>query len=280
MPEFAEVHEQVRWLRSKVGAFKIAKHGFTGGHFPQWKDDPAKKQKVASFFDGAELLSISQRGKHIVMALSTGTLTAHLMFSGRMTLLGDDYVSNYKHHRLPPDPKANSFWIESTDGLRLALNDPEYRARASAHPGLTAGQCEDLTSLGPEILVTSLTDAAFQTPWSAAQLITAASASRTAIKVFLLEQERQAGIGNMYACEGLYRAKIAPHRPAKSLSAAELSALYNAIVAVVGEAIASQLDYERVLAIYRKSHDPAGHEVKVDKIGGRDTYWVPAVQRV
>jgi len=286
MPEFAEVNKQVAWLRARVVGWTIARVKYTPGHFPALKDDPARAKKLAAFFEGAMLQGVSQRGKHVVMALSTGTVTSHLMFKGRWTLRGEDYVSNYKHHHDPPVAKATSFWMETADGVmpdgsagRLEFNEPEYKGKVHAHPGLTAGQCADLRELGPDILQTPESDPAFAALFTPEGLMAAAGRTKTPIKVLLLDQKKQAGIGNMYACEALYRAGVAPARPSQDLSEDELRAVHAAVQSVVQESIDSDLDYARVLAVYRKGTDPEGRVVKCDDVGGRDTFWVPAAQR-
>ena len=68
-------------------------------------------------------------------------------------------------------------------------------------------------------------------------------------------------------------------RPANGLGAQEAEALFSAVRSVVREAIDSGLDYARVLRVYRRELDPEGRAVRVDAVGGRDTYWVPEAQR-
>lgn len=221
---------------------------------------------------------MTQRGKHIVMALSTGTSTSHLMHSGRWTMADEPYVSNYRHHQSPPEKKASTFWM-LVRGRRLEFNEPEYRGKVRAFPGVASGSLDELTKLGPEILVTAETDPAFRAPWTVDALRRSLSGSRKAVKELLLDQGHQAGIGNMYACEALFRAGVAPSRPANAVTAGESAALHAAVVAGVSEVIATDLDYGRVLKVYRKERDDAGRAVQVSKIGGRDSYWVPEAQR-
>jgi formamidopyrimidine-DNA glycosylase len=137
----------------------------------------------------------------------------------------------------------------------------------------------ELRDLGPEVLVTPETDPAYTDEWSAEGLRAGASRSKTAIKAYLLDQKKQAGIGNMYACECLYRARIAPERPANTLAADEVTRVHAELQATLRLAIDTDLDYDRVLQVYRKTSDPLGNPVECAEVGGRDTFWVPAVQR-
>lgn len=278
MPEFPEVHRQVVWLRARVTGWVIEDFGFFGGHFPDLKGDPAKAGKLAAFFKGATINAVTQRGKHIVMALPTGTLTSHLMHAGRWTLSDEPYVSNYRHHKDPPDKKASSFWIV-TNGRRLEFNEPEHRGKVRAYPGQASGAIDELKKLGPDVLHTPESDPAFPQIWTVADLKRSLAASRKAVKEVLLDQGAQAGIGNMYACEALYRAKVAPNRAANAVTGTELAALHGAVVDLMSEVIASDLDYGSLMKVYRKEIDPAGRAVQVIKIGGRDTWWVPEEQR-
>ncbi len=278
MPEFPEVHRQVVWLRARVTGAVVDDYGFTGGHFPELKDDPARKAKLDAFFKGATLQAVTQRGKHIVMALSTGTSTSHLMHSGRWTMADEHYVSNYRHHKDPPAKKASSFWM-SVKGRRLEFNEPEYRGKVHAFPGVTSAVVDDLKKLGPEIIVTPETDPAYTRAWTVDALRKTLGGSRKSVKEMLLDQGQQAGIGNMYACEALYRAGVSPSRAANAVTADEAAALHGAVVAIVSEVIATDLDYDRVLKVYRKERDESGRAVQVVKLGGRDTWWVPEAQR-
>jgi formamidopyrimidine-DNA glycosylase len=277
MPEFAEVNKQVRWLRTRVEGATVRSFGFTGGHFSDLKENPQRNGILKGFFEGASIERVTQRGKHVVMHLSTGTLISHLMFKGRWSLEGDDFVSNYKHHKEPPLAKSVNFWMNTSRGT-VNFHEPEYKGKVQAWVGVASGDVDDLRALGAEVLVTPETDPAFTTPWNADALRKAAAKTKTAIKALLLDQKKQAGIGNMYACECLYGARVAPERPANSLTHDEIERVYGALVEVLTRSIETDLDYAQVLRVYRREHDPDGNPVEAIEVGGRDTFWVPAVQ--
>lgn len=278
MPEFAEVNKQVRWLRERAEGASVSAFGYHGGHFSDLKDNPEKDDILKRFFEGATLDRVTQRGKHVVMHLSTGTLTSHLMFKGRWSMEGDDFISNYKHHKEPPTAKSVNFWMETSRG-KVTFHEPEYKGKVHVFPGVASGDVDDLRDLGTEVLVTPETDPAFTREWTADDFARTASKSKTAIKALLLDQKKQAGVGNMYACESLYRARIAPERPANSLSAAEAALLHDELQNLLRLSIDTDLDYGQVLLVYRKDADPDGNPVETSEVGGRDTFWVPAVQK-
>jgi formamidopyrimidine-DNA glycosylase len=190
----------------------------------------------------------------------------------------EPYVSNYRHHKDPPDKKASSFWLVA-HGKRLEFNEPEHRGKVRAYAGVASADVDELKKLGPDVLLTPESDPAYQQLWTVDALKRSLSASRKAVKEVLLDQGAQAGIGNMYACEALYRAQVAPSRAANAVTAHEATALHGAVVDLMSSVIASDLDYDDVMKVYRRETDPAGRAVQVSKIGGRDTYWVPEQQR-
>lgn len=279
MPEFAEVNKQVKWLRERVSGWHVQRWGNSAkGNFAEQAELTNSKQVLDAFFLGATVETVTQRGKHVVFRLSTGVMTAHLMFKGRWSLEGEDFLSNYKHHREPPTAKSNNFWLECSGG-RINFHEPEYKGKVHAYPDVTPGQVGDLEALGPEVLVTPETDPDFTAEWTLADFRAALARVRAPVKTFLLDQKKQAGLGNMYVCESLYEARVSPERPANQLSDAEAEAVHTAARRILREAIDSDLDYDRVLKVYKREADPLGNAVECDTVGGRDTYWVPAVQK-
>ena len=280
MPEFSEVNLQVKWLRARVTRWRVASFGYTGwGHFPALKDQPDKDAVLQRFFEGATIDEVTQRGKHVLFRMSRGTLASHLMFKGRWSLAGEHFTSNYKAHKEPPTEKSNNFWLVSEDGGRLNFHDPEWKGRVHVFEGRAPREVPELADLGPDVLITPETDRDFLHPaWSPAKLREDLARSRGPVKSLLLDQTLQAGLGNMYVCEALYRARLAPDRPARRVTDDEAEALFHAAREVLQEAIDSELD-GRCLRVYKRAQDPDGRTVETLEVGGRETYWVPAVQR-
>ena len=112
---------------------------------------------------------------------------------------------------------------------------------------------------------------------------------RTApMKALLLDQSFAAGVGNWIADEVLYQARIDPHRPARTLSAAEAARVRARLRAVLTLAVAANADSDRYPTSWlfhrRWDHDPLarttrGDRIRWDTIAGRTTAWAPAVQR-
>lgn len=279
MPEFAEVNVQVRWLRERCRNFQITGYGSSARNHFKNLPEAGRKKKLDAFFDGNTIEEITQRGKHVVLRTLNGTIASHLMFKGRWTMEGDDFTSNYKGHKKPALPKSNSFWVENDKGEKLYFNDPEYMGYVTVFPTASPGDVPALSKLGPEVLITDQTDPDYQKTWTLADLQKRTGRSKKAIKGLLLDQDKQSGLGNMYVCEALYKAKIDPNRPSNSLSEDEVKRVHEEAQKVVQKSIDTDLDYDKVLLVYRRETDPGGHAVKCSKVSGRDTFWVPDVQK-
>lgn len=279
MPEFAEVNVHVRWLEDRLSGFTI--DGFSSSGWNNFKllPDDDRESVARDFFEGNTIESVTQRGKQIIFHTPRGLVLSHLMFKGRWSLDDEPFTSNYHHHTSTPTSSSRTITLTG-GGRTLGFHTPEYKAHANIFPGETdASALKELTKLGPDVIETPQNDPGFPDTWTLDLFAAKAGRSKQAIKPFLLDQKKQAGLGNMYVCESLYDAKIDPTRPANTLSDDEVSALFEAAQAIVQKAIDADLDYDDVLRIYKKRADPDGNAVKKSTVGGRDTYWVPDVQK-
>lgn len=115
---------------------------------------------------------------------------------------------------------------------------------------------------------------------------------KRSIKEAILEQRYLAGLGNIYAAEALWQAKIRPDRLVQSLTEAEQQALYDGIRYVIklsldsgGSSFSSYIDaagkqgtFLQYAEVYKKTHDSFGHEIFRMKQGGRTTHYCPTCQ--
>lgn len=149
------------------------------------------------------------------------------------------------------------------------------------------GDLPTLVSMGPEPLSAAFTAAGFAA---------ALKRSRTAVKTYLLSQKPVAGVGNIYADEALWRARVHPRTPAAKVSKAKAAALRNAIRDVLAAAVAQQgttlRDYRTVngnVGAYAERLDAYGHPeepcprcgtaIRKIVLGGRGTHFCPSCQR-
>ena len=112
-------------------------------------------------------------------------------------------------------------------------------------------------------------------------------------KIFLMDQSYVAGLGNIYVAEALFRAKVNPRKPMKSLKAISLSRIYEAIRGVMSEAVESvYIAYEQPgsfaegeifpVQVYDREGEPCfacGRKIRRIPQGGRSTYFCPGCQR-
>ncbi len=173
--------------------------------------------------------------------------------------------------------------LRFTDGTRLAFADVRQFGRMRL---VEPGEPWD-AELGLEPLSESFTPDRF---------IGMLSGRTTPVKVFLLDQRRIAGVGNIYACEALWQAGIRPGTPAKRLSKPAAARLHNALVDVLQRAIdmrGSSVDdyvdagglkggFQNVLSVYGrtgKSCSKCGGSIIRTVIAQRGTWWCRKCQK-
>lgn len=187
--------------------------------------------RFAERLEGRSVETLGRRSKYLLLGLSGGeTLIVHLGMSGRLILksangaaeLGDFHheaggVSTHDHVTL---------WFEG--GLELTYNDARRFGMMDLHATADLAAYPSLAALGPEPMAPG---------FSGADLRKAVGKAKGPIKILLLDQSRVAGVGNIYACEALWRAKVHPSRPGESLTAAEAEALARDLGEVMRESV-------------------------------------------
>jgi formamidopyrimidine-DNA glycosylase len=200
----------------------------------------------AARLTGARVERLRRRAKYLLADLSTGeTLVVHLGMTGRFTV--EEGRPGGFHRPAGDDPKHTHLVLETDRGDRVAFND----ARRFGYMGLVPTAALDghpwFTGLGPEPLGDG---------FDAASLAAAFAGRRQSVKATLLDQRVVAGLGNIYVCEALHRARISPERPAGELKPAEVRRLAEAIPAVLAEAVAAG---GSTLRDYRKADGELGY---------------------
>jgi formamidopyrimidine-DNA glycosylase len=269
MPELPEVEAVCGKLRKDlVGAEIIAGHivrrRITGSQDPSKAEALVRSRSVAG---------VTRRGKNILVEISGGlTVRVHLGMTGNLHVIPD--------YRLRP--AALSAWFTLADGRGLLFEDTRGLGSLTVHD--EAGLGKKLVGLGMEPLSREFTLEALAQ--SAAKL-------RLPAKLFLMDQRRIAGLGNIYAAEALFLARIDPRKPIGSVSRARLEALRAAIVAILREAVRSaRRGYSRpggyqepenfAPAVYGREGEPCrtcGRKIRRIAQGGRSTYFCPKCQR-
>ena len=222
MPELPEV-ETVRRGLEPVMAGRIVTRAEVNRDGLRWPFPP----RMADRLTGQRVLLLRRRSKYILADLGSGeTLLIHLGMSGRILISGG--IVGQFHHDIPVPQKHDHVVFHIDGGATVTFNDARRfgamdlmeTARAADHP-LLAG-------LGPEPLGNDFHEAAL-----AARL----HGRMTPIKSALLDQRVVAGLGNIYVCEVLHRAGIAPTRLAGATTQADVARLVPIIRTVLSEAI-------------------------------------------
>ncbi len=213
MPELPEVETVVRGLRPLLDGQRIEQVEVRRADL-RWPV-PAD---LAKRLTGARVTGLGRRAKYGLVATDRGdTLIFHLGMSGRFRL---DPGSLLAHDHL----------VIAAGGHRVVLHDPRRFGSVHLTPTAAAASHPLLAGLGPEPL---------DPDFDGACLAHAAERRTTSIKALLLDQRIVAGLGNIYANEALFRARIAPARAAGRIAGPRLDRLARAVKAVLVEAIAA-----------------------------------------
>lgn len=270
MPELPEVETTVRGLRPVLEGKRIAR---VDAHRADLRRAfPADLRRRLT---GATVTALGRRAKYGLIDTDRGdTLTFHLGMTGRWRV---DPEEVGKHDHLV---------IETDAGRRLALNDARRFGSVDLWRTGDLANYPPFAALGPEPLGDELT---------AAGLAKTMDGRIAPIKALLLDQRVVAGLGNIYVCEALHLARIAPGRAGGRISRARLERLVTAIRQVLEEAIlaggstlrdfahpSGELGYfSKQFKVYAREGEPCdcGGTVKRRPEGGRSTFWCPACQR-
>ncbi|HEX4878991.1 MAG TPA: bifunctional DNA-formamidopyrimidine glycosylase/DNA-(apurinic or apyrimidinic site) lyase [Limnobacter sp.] len=169
--------------------------------------------------EGEVLEQVSRRSKYMLMHFGQHALVVHLGMSGSMRIV-DEHSPWEKHDHIE--------WHFGAKVLRY--NDPRRFGSVEyvhAVPGWQT-QYTRFGRLGPE---------PFEAAFTPSGLFAATRRKKVSIKALLLSGEAVVGVGNIYACEALFRARIRPGKAAGRISRQQADALHSAVVAVLGEAI-------------------------------------------
>ena len=248
---------------------------------------------------GARVEALDRRGKYMIAALSTGeSLIMHLGMSGRFKITAGGIAAGgaaafgetpgaFAHAHNCDEKHDHTVFRMSGTGARIAYNDPRRFGFMDLVDTGTLEECRHFKGMGPEPLGNA---------FSADSLNKALAGRQTPIKAALLDQRVVAGLGNIYVCEALYRAKISPRRKAASVAGRRGERLAAAVVEVLREAIAaggsSLRDFaaaDGALGYFQHGfevYDREGEACVACKTpikrlvqGGRSTFFCPSCQR-
>lgn len=276
MPELPEVEAVARALRPLVKGEKILHCRVIHPIVVHRRLRESKKQAAARLeksLQETRITGVERRGKYLILELERGAIVLHFRFDGQLIWF---------------DTRETSGHVDVALELRggtLGFVDPRHLGRVRWVASLE--EIPGIRALGLDALSNEFTVTQF------AELL---AASYKPVKLFLLDQSKIAGIGNVYSSEALWRARVDPRRPARRLSGVEVRRLHKAIVDVLQRALECCLNpapnfrdskwwfqgLERILRVYDregKSCRRCNEPVRRIEQGGRSTYFCARCQR-
>ncbi len=275
MPELPEVETIRRALESTIVGYRVAavEVGQPILRYPV----PVASLSASR---GCRVLSVGRRAKYLLVELSNGsTILLHLGMSGRI-VLAEAGAPRHRHDHVV-------FRLGGgTDLVELRLRDPRRFGAVLVAPTAGVDHHPRLRHLGPE---------PFDEGFSAETLYRASRGSRRAVKEWLMDGRVVVGVGNIYASETFWRARVHPAIPAGRVGVRRWRRLRDACRQVLREAIQAggttlrdfrdpggNLGYFGTrLHVYGRSGEPCercGRPIRRRRIGGRSSFYCPGCQ--
>ncbi len=273
MPELPEVESVRRRLAPVLEGRRLERVEILDARLTR----PFDPEEVARELEGERIGAVDRRGKYLIVRFESGrSLLVHLRMTGSLR--------NGAAGSLPDDPYRRAV-VRLDDSSDVAYRDVR---RFGTWLLLEPGELDPYLDarVGPEPLG----------PGFRARDLEAKLARRTApVKAVILDQRTVAGVGNIYADEALWRARIHPLREARSLDAKEVAALHSAIRSVLELGIERQgatlRDYalpdggeggmQHEFKVYGRAGEPCdrcGTPIERIVVGGRGTWYCPHCQ--
>jgi formamidopyrimidine-DNA glycosylase len=214
MPELPEVETIVRKLRHTIAGKRIVAVRLSGKALRR----PVRAD-FASRLRGRTIRTIHRKGKYLIAEMAPQAYwLIHLGMSGRLF-----YTKGHAAH-----PKHTHATICFADGGELLYCDPRRFGLMDIYEASALEDLPEVKKLGRDPLSNG-----FDTAWLWPEVVR----TRREIKAFLLDQSKIAGVGNIYACEALFRAGLHPARRCNTLSRGEAAALARATRHVLRAAV-------------------------------------------
>jgi len=286
MPELPEVETVRRGLANLIIGKVIS-----GEVHDTEKGFPNTPQDVRQFLIGASITDVRRRAKVLMIDLSTEySLVIHLKMTGQLVFVGDTrFGAGHPNDSLInelPD-KSTRLTLSFEDGTKLFFNDQRKFGWVRLLPTIEIPNIPFMQKVGPEPLSAEFTAYDF--------IQRLARRPKTNIKAALLDQSVIAGIGNIYADESLWGAKIHPKRLVSSLTEQEMTLLYSEMRAVMNLAVekggssnstyvnaegkkGSYMDFARVFRREGLECPRCGAIIEKSRVAGRGTHTCPVCQ--
>jgi formamidopyrimidine-DNA glycosylase len=287
MPELPEVET------IKIGLAKLLPGKVIADVWHDWpKSFPNAPTDVARFMVKAKVLNVRRRAKVLIIELSSKySLVIHLKMTGQLVFRGEqNFGAGHPNKDLVGDLPAKStrVVIDFTDGSKLFFNDQRKFGWMRLMPSVQVPEIDFFKKVGPEPLEDNFTVEMF--------LERVLRRKNAPIKAVLLDQTVVAGIGNIYADESLWSAKIHPSTPVSKVPRTKLVSLYNCVREVMNLSISKggstdrnyvdaegkRGSYLSFANVFRKQGQPCprcGTVIEKIRVAGRGTHICPNCQK-
>jgi len=288
MPELPEVETVRRGLAPAMEGEHFTKVEVRRGDL-RW---PLPKG-FARRLHGKTVEGLGRRAKYLLADLSSGdVLLMHLGMSGSFRV-GKDAKPGVYYHERSKSTAHDHIVFHMSNGATVTFNDPRRFGSMKLVPRAKLDQEPLLRALGPEPLGNE---------FDAAMLAKACAGKKTSLKAALSDQRVVAGLGNIYVCEALFRARLSPKRRASTVADRHgkphehAERLVDAIKAVLSDAIeaggsslrdhrradGSLGDFQHNFRVYDREGEPCPNcKGKIKRIVqvGRSTFYCPSCQK-
>ena len=288
MPELPEVETVRRGLAPAMEGARFAKVEVRRGDL-RWPLPKGFAQRL----HGKTVDGLGRRAKYLLADLSSGdVLLMHLGMSGSFRVGKDAAPGKYYHER-SKSTAHDHIVFHMSNGATVTFNDPRRFGSMKLVPRAKLEQEPLLRALGPEPLGNE---------FDAAMLAEACAGKKTSLKAALSDQRVVAGLGNIYVCEALFRARLSPKRVASTIADRNgnpnerAEKLVDAIKAVLKDAIeaggsslrdhrradGSLGDFQHNFRVYDREGQPCPNcKGKIKRIVqvGRSTFYCPSCQK-
>jgi formamidopyrimidine-DNA glycosylase len=287
MPELPEV-ETVRAGLSRLIVGKV----FSRADHDTPKSFPNAPADVQNFLIGAEVMAVTRRAKVLLIELSTKySLIIHLKMTGQLVFQGENVRFGAGHPSAslvnPLPDKSTRVTFDFTDGSKLFFNDQRKFGWVRLLPTVEIPQLDFFKKVGPEPLAADFT-------WQVMKQ-RLLRRKNTNIKAALLDQSVIAGVGNIYADESLWGAKLHPATLVKNVSDAKFKLLHKSLVDVLNLSISKggssnhtyvdaegkKGSYMTFANVFRREGQPCprcGTTIIKTRVAGRGTHTCPHCQ--
>jgi formamidopyrimidine-DNA glycosylase len=275
MPELPEVESVRRQLAPVLEGRRVDRVAISDTRLTR----PVDPQLVAAELEGERVESLERRGKYLIVRFESGrALLIHLRMTGSLR--------HGEGGTLPDDPYRRAV-VRLDDGSDVAYRDVRrFGTWLLLEPGELGPYLD--ARVGPEPL---------DDTYRARDLAERLARRKAPIKAAILDQRTVAGVGNIYADEALWRARIHPLTPASALGTDEVKALHRGIRRALQQGIARQgstlRDYalpdggsgsmQEEFKVYGRGGEPCercGTPIDKTRTAGRGTWYCPTCQRL